>query len=176
MHYAPTRFVRGFPKRVSIPFKRESIYARGFFASSSRHCLVVSIPFKRESIYARQDVRFHVNHDNRFNSLQTGKHICTHPQLEQYCGGLQFQFPSNGKAYMHHRSCKISVDTVFVSIPFKRESIYAQGAKQALQAEKEFVSIPFKRESIYARRAKQSSHTSRKSCFNSLQTGKHICT
>ena len=62
----------------------------------------VSIPFKRESIYAR--------------ALET---------YDRNAGGFVFQFPSNGKAYMHAYNTAQGRLTLAVSIPFKRESIYA---------------------------------------------------
>ena len=62
---------------------------------------IVSIPFKRESIYAH-DVEHRVcDWVPSFNSLQTGKHICTSQPLQNLPMGVKFQFPSNGKAYMH---------------------------------------------------------------------------
>ena len=89
-----------------------------------------------------------------FNSLQTGKHICTYDYDWQLSAGAEmFQFPSNGKAYMHDiRKSKWDHDSVWVSIPFKRESIYARRSYQ------------------------RNSRHLYTLCFNSLQTGKHICT
>ena len=61
----------------------------------------VSIPFKRESIY-KVGVTQGGSSANwyGFNSLQTGKHIqSTEGQNRVRHEGDRFQFPSNGKAY-----------------------------------------------------------------------------
>ena len=115
---------------------------------------------------------------NCFNSLQTGRHICTPiPMLPQTVTpafqfpsngkaymhililvmvssatvGL-FQFPSNGKAYMHIGvGNPIDQENRGVSIPFKREGIYAQSTFLKRRKPMKKVSIPFKREGIYAR-------------------------
>ena len=77
------------PQRVSIPFKRESVF-RGRNRHSFRGRGKVSIPFKRESVFrVRREFRVLVT---SFNSLQTGKCI----QTDWRC---PLQFPSNGKVY-----------------------------------------------------------------------------
>ncbi len=88
------------PTKVSIPFKRESVFKVNFVSLSGMVPNTVSIPFKRESV-------FKVNHNNnlyhysinRFNSLQTGKCIQRIRILFQLTTALKFQFPSNGKVY-----------------------------------------------------------------------------
>ena len=64
-----------------------------------------------------------------FNSLQTGKHICTKEdrKIAFAMASEVFQFPSNGKAYMHEQQIpdRTGAQAESVSIPFKRESIYA---------------------------------------------------
>ena len=66
----------------------------------------------------------------------------------------KFQFPSNGKAYINVTLRTTNGDAFsnifLVSIPFKRESIYQHTDRAA--------------------------GSSLVSCFNSLQTGKHIST
>ena len=59
-----------------------------------------------------------------------------------------FQFPSNGKVYSKHASDLIADIPYWVSIPFKRESVFKDlfiSAGIALLS----VSIPFKRESVF---------------------------
>ena len=63
-----------------------------------------------------------------------------------------------------------------VSIPFKRESIYARTAHEIVSLSRGGVSIPFKRESIYALKMLNLKGIRTLFGFNSLQTGKHICT
>ena len=86
---------------VSIPFKRESTCAQGvnpFLIESS----------KRESTIAQKNGVYEYYCQGRFNSLQTGKHMCT---VKDVLDGVtsesiefgQFQFPSNGKAHVHSR-------------------------------------------------------------------------
>ena len=69
---------------VSIPFKRESTCAleliRRNSALSAVMAIEVSIPFKRESTCALTLFNFSTlltKLSNGFNSLQTGKHMCT---------------------------------------------------------------------------------------------------
>ena len=88
---------------VSIPFKRESTCALFIFFASGRDREGVSIPFKRESTCARGSKMF-----------RPGMSITV------------FQFPSNGKAYMHKRRSGKRSKVYRVSIPFKRESTCAQ--------------------------------------------------
>ena len=85
------------------------------------------IPFKREGIYAREAAK------GEMLNILTEK----------------FQFPSNGKAYMHGGSSNTDAPKVHVSIPFKREGIYAQAVRFG-SSPRVAVSIPFKREGIYA--------------------------
>ena len=62
-------------KRVSIPFKRESI-SKEEEDKGKPFKLKVSIPFKRESISKETEMRTYERIKSlRFNSLQTGKHI-----------------------------------------------------------------------------------------------------
>ena len=41
----------------------------------------------------------------RFNSLQTGKHMCTFVKDIGWTHRFEFQFPSNGKAHVHAATC-----------------------------------------------------------------------
>ena len=137
--------------------------------------VTVSIPFKRESIYAQADGWKNCNSRVQFQFPSNGKaYMHSIEQETQAAREAAFQFPSNGKAYMHRKNAKVvSGRAGFVSIPFKREGIYARiillvaaaapAGFNSLQTGKHIctilfktnlygfhVSIPFKRESIYA--------------------------
>ena len=84
----------------------------------------VSIPFKRESVSQGSSIKDRRSPRNSsFNSLQTGKRITRVTVPHRLVLVLQFQFPSNGKAY--HKTMKRFKQFLlrFVSIPFKRESV-----------------------------------------------------
>ena len=134
----------------------------------------VSIPFKRESTCAQRVEKFRLKTLQSFNSLQTGKHMCT--AIGQGFEKLleAFQFPSNGKAHVHEVEEAAEEEEEEVSIPFKRESTCARKLRRT-PCFAACVSIPFKRESTCARR-QMKRPPSQVSCFNSLQTGKHMCT
>ena len=104
--------------------------------------LSVSIPFKRESVSRESSISSELN--NCFNSLQTGKRIYSdetankvsipfkRESVSQVCAKfeltvwiLEFQFPSNGKAYLKSPTAKMDSfsEEIQVSIPFKRESV-----------------------------------------------------
>ena len=72
-------------------------------------------------------------------------------QNEKENGILLFQFPSNGKAHVHSINSHVDFADDLVSIPFKRESTCA------LLPDCPEVEVQEKG-------------------FNSLQTGKHMCT
>ena len=121
--------------------------------------------------------RGYETHPLRFNSLQTGKHMCTSPNiLAPVWTRKLFQFPSNGKAHVHAPTSRVEAEEeeVVVSIPFKRESTCAQGIGMLFLFGM-LVSIPFKRESTCAQSSSAMAETLYLS-FNSLQTGKHMCT
>ena len=84
----------------------------------------------------------------------------------------QFQFPSNGKVYSEVHSFCLG-ERRWVSIPFKRESVF-RASKEVLTTKNEIkVSIPFKRESVF-RGHKREERLKAMEGFNSLQTGKCI--
>ena len=112
----------------------------------------VSIPFKRESTCAHGSVLSDISAVAKsFNSLQTGKHMCTKMlqspehfrrssvsipfKRESTCArpfeelrsyrSQRFQFPSNGKAHVHKMLSDSLNSQRKVSIPFKRESTCA---------------------------------------------------
>ena len=123
---------------VSIPFKREGIYAlygRNQSALKNRYKdlegadrKAVSIPFKREGIYAQESTA---------NSIRKeGKKTVSIPFKRE---GIYAQSQRESKSPAHS-----------VSIPFKREGIYALSNRKRDRSGSR-VSIPFKREGIYAR-------------------------
>ena len=83
-----------------------------------------------------------------FNSLQTGKRIWT--DYGSNCGGCfatQFQFPSNGKAYLN--SGKVSLERREISFNSLQTGKRIWTKKACLvEIVKTMVSIPFKRESV----------------------------
>ena len=143
-----------------------------------RHLWVnVSIPFKREGTFRHFTIRPEkTSMGERFNSLQTGRHIQTflcRPIWQEPKGRFQFpsngkahsdptllvldeslvafQFPSNGKAHSdHHPLTPPWQNPNFVSIPFKREGTFRlQSFGQCEVRAVRKVSIPFKREGTF---------------------------
>ena len=164
--------------RVSIPFKRESIYkgkrahprvlARRKFQFPSNgkaytkrekkeklqteEARLVSIPFKRESIY-KAIIAFphnYINLKNGFNSLQTGKHIQRSLSivLERWGRVSRFNSLQTGKHIQSIKPVLLSLFSLKVSIPFKRETIYKEDGDAEVEQDAD--------------------------SFNSLQTGRHI--
>ncbi len=166
----------GLIQRVSIPFKRESVFRvvkpsetslelrfnslqTGKCIQSLNQAVIpprwykVSIPFKRESVFRVSMLSFLTRMKSCFNSLQTGKCIqrlilatsaSAAAVTAQSFNSLQtgkciqsrqsaafpntgphraFQFPSNGKVYSETGTTALD-QTSFVSIPFKRESVF----------------------------------------------------
>ena len=141
-------------KAVSIPFKRESIYkalkvsAKPSPALTSFNSLQTGKHIQRRNpittcegkavmfqfpsngkaytkLYNLYKRRYTKCVYQSFNSLQTGKHIQSKRNWDKRLDKMQFQFPSNGKAYTKWSECESSSPVVRqVSIPFKRESIY----------------------------------------------------
>ena len=73
-------------------------YPKPSYRAVSNKMNGVSIPFKRESISKAMFRQPRRCGEKSFNSLQTGKHIQRNPQWA-YDLYVEFQFPSNGKAY-----------------------------------------------------------------------------
>ena len=109
----------------------------------------VSIPFKRESGLQAKTWRTSPQcFPQSFNSLQTGKWIAS----SRKWGGAgnftkSFQFPSNGKVYCKSLDVRRVLGDLYVSIPFKRESVL-QVDSHFKRVQYIIVSIPFKRESV----------------------------
>ena len=88
-------------KKVSIPFKRESVSKEDLVVVKTIGAAEVSIPFKRESVSKGRE---------SLAKLKSRKCL--------------FQFPSNGKAYPKSpASSEAMIFSNRVSIPFKRESV-----------------------------------------------------
>ena len=192
--------VKDFTLKVSIPFKRESVFRAFILLMIRRFGMSVSIPFKRESVFRvngirRTDEVFYFgfnslqtgkciqrkspwqdekNYKLCFNSLQTGKCI---QSLNKKCesGELKFQFPSNGKVYSETGRVGTHATLETVSIPFKRESVFrVNSTLQIYRIRESQVSIPFKRESVFREKNRHTRPYTDTLCFNSLQTGKCI--
>ena len=113
--------------RVSIPFKRESIYAQKGKRYKKYFTKVFQFPSNGKAHVHPSTPNALPSGITRFNSLQTGKHMCTEEtasmptKAERSFNSLQtgkhmctgffriplsmlsvlFQFPSNGKAHVH---------------------------------------------------------------------------
>ena len=90
-------------QKVSIPFQRESVPKVSLPSDYGwRSKVFVSIPFQRESVPKVQTSRHQASlRGISFNSLPTGKRTqswLANKYLARF-KDLQFQFPSNGKAY-----------------------------------------------------------------------------
>ena len=162
----------------------------------------VSIPFKRESTWKVRPPRAAMRKHRSFNSLQTGKHMESRHAMVTYIpnSGNVFQFPSNGKA--HGKSADINVYTVgredrFNSLQtgkhMEREQLHGAGSNNhrfnSLQTGKHMERYSFGRE-IFPEKGFNSlqpgtgKHMESNTlvaraqlfymCFNSLQTGKHM--
>ena len=79
-----------------------------------------------------------------FNSLQTGKPIQRHHARSLCLLGRKFQFPANGKAYPKALGIDLiqGAGILFVSIPFKRESL-SKGGTSTRYTSNGFVEFPF---------------------------------
>ena len=138
----------------------------------------VSIPFKRESVFRVVNDSYHKEICVQFQFPSNGKvysELSTKQSMYNNYYSV-FQFPSNGKVYSEfsHRNPFSKTHWVHVSIPFKRESVFrvvdsrcklCLGIKsfnslqtgKCIQSTKNssgisdaiLVSIPFKRESVF---------------------------
>ena len=115
-----------------------------------------------------------------FNSLQTGKHMGT---LEAYKksrkDSWKFQFPTNGKAHGNFTIGEIaSMPPGVVSIPYKRESTWERtcclDALFMFRVKFQFPTNGKAHGNLMWTREKIGLMCT--SCFNSLQTGKHMGT
>ena len=165
-------------KRFQFPSNGKT-YTKGYRPEQKAGCFLVSIPFKRENIY-KESMGPYERRDyiERFNSLQTGKHIqspCS-PLKSPQAFGKRFNSLQTGK---HIQRLRIRVyqpvSPFLVSIPFKRESIYkvVPAGKWYWDGEPVF-QFPSNGKAytkpLRSGTAARNSWTS----FNSLQTGKHI--
>ena len=90
---------------------------------------------------------------------------------------LRFQFPSNGKAYMHRAShSHFYVGTRPVSIPFKREGIYARKIPRWNPSRLILFQFPSNGKAYMHEIQREAKKVHKQVRFNSLQTGRHICT
>ena len=135
---------------------------------------IVSIPFKREGISKAEKYDEHMETVIEFQFPSNGK---AYPKINQAIRTyklLKFQFPSNGKAYPKATYGTDKTPVTDVSIPFKREGI-SKGFTQLYQ--KPLPAMRFN--SLQTGRHIQSGRRPRNGervviCFNSLQTGRHI--
>ena len=153
-------------------YHKKKLWAKAQISAQKR----VSIPFKRESVSQGTRTRTRIRFcDREFQFPSNGKAYHKSIRKSSLTGRCYlFQFPSNGKAYHKIISTAQSNNQIKVSIPFKRESV-SQGianypsikAEEAFQfpsngkayhkhrvvleyfgGQRMLVSIPFKRESV----------------------------
>ena len=107
-----------------------------------------------------------------FNSLQTGKHIQRRFSEISENSLTCFNSLQTGKHIQRWHRDIVEISSMFVSIPFKRESISKDNESIDSNHHHPSVSIPFKRESISKGDGNTALRSQRKGGFNSLQTGK----
>ena len=136
---------------VSIPFKRESTCAlEGRPIEVNIWCQGFNSLQTGKHMCTSMEYLNHKKHEDRFNSLQTGKHMCTvNVQRKQSGAASSFNSLQTGK-HMCTKKVEFNVGYNLVSIPFKRESTCARD-----------LATEFRNDKVR---------------FNSLQTGKHMCT
>ena len=109
---------------VSIPFKRESLSKDVRSDHNQRSGKRFQFP-SNGKVYpkTRSGTQLTMKHKG-FNSLQTGKPIQSEraSEVEKILIRM-FQFPSNGKAYPKVLEGEKRCEKIWVSIPFKRESL-----------------------------------------------------
>ena len=100
-------------------------YIQRLMTCAMRSSWCVSIPFKRESISKALAASGVKVFNFRFQFPSNGKVYPKNPNPRlQTIHNPQFQFPSNGKVYPKSKSlAKRRINSICVSIPFKRESI-----------------------------------------------------
>ena len=117
-----------------------------------RRFRTVSIPFKRESVF-------------KVTISVDGKTVAKM---------VPFQFPSNGKVYSkYYGNRRIEPGLVYVSIPFKRESVFKEDERKAEYLKAKEFQFPSNGK-VYSKTKRGESMASPKFSFNSLQTGKCI--
>ena len=173
----PSTFIRT-SYWVSIPFKRESLSKAQLLTYEEKQQFErVSIPFKRESLSKDWAVRYlHLIMWVGFNSLQTGKPI-QRLSSSSTSGDLMFfvsipfkrESLSKVNVYLIKSDASESFNSLQTGKPI--QSVGLDLDKQHLFTL--FVSIPFKRESL-SKVWFRATKTLRLNCFNSLQTGKPI--
>ena len=110
----------------------------------------------------------------RFDSLQTGKRIASVKKASVVSLiSLGFDSLQTGKRIARMSQTNGGQREVSVSIPFKRESVL-QDYQNITQRRCRVVSIPFKRESVLQVPDWNTTRPTKKSSFDSLQTGKRI--
>ena len=139
-------------KRVSIPFKRESVSEPGDIPSQGHwHVSGFNSLQTGKRIWTEKEM-LDLRLRQGFNSLQTGKRIWTClGYRKRYCPG--FQFPSNGKAYLNWKKYRQpQVSKRRFQFPSNGKAYLNWGGTIALAITHLRVSIPFKRESVSEQR------------------------
>ena len=138
---------------VSIPFKRESVFKESCRFSPGSISLKVSIPFKRESVFkAVRDLRRPWPRLPSFQFPSNGKVYSKsygYPFLRRWRFWHSFNSLQTGKCIQSPLPSDGHFVDLFVSIPFKRESVFKVKEYGLIKAAEMTVSIPFKRESVF---------------------------
>ena len=142
-----------------------------------RNCRTfVSIPFKRESVFRGRSGKRGTLAGRSFQFPSNGKVYSEFPgPLGNEIIQFMFQFPSNGKVYSEF-CCRGSCWLCPLAFQFPSNGkVYSESRRMGYGCpEGIWVSIPFKRESVFRDSAKRVWTRRGKKRFNSLQTGKCI--
>ena len=140
---------------VAVGFQFPSngkVYSEDYNKARSEVGELVSIPFKRESVFRAVTDEFLTNNAG------------------------EFQFPSNGKVYSEYireKDLKVG-DRVYVSIPFKRESVFRDMGR-VIGTGGQTIKFQFPSNGkVYSEATIDQEFEGSLYCFNSLQTGKCI--
>ncbi len=133
---------------VSIPFKRESV-SKGRMPKEDRKEIKFQFPSNGKAYPKRLPVLLSTGSEFGFNSLQTGKRI----QSEKRKTPLK--------------------NLIYVSIPFKRESVSKEIPKRNFNGLSRKFQFPSNGKA-YPKKNKRGFSYGKIRCFNSLQTGKRI--
>ena len=139
-------------KRFNSLQTGKCIQRHTFQATPRLEGVKVSIPFKRESVFRVMESCVIGNYwmDTCFNSLQTGKCIQRRSKYNEPKFYNSFNSLQTGKCIQRAEYTGIPINVINpVSIPFKRESVFRVYLNLENPNEIDVVSIPFKRESVF---------------------------
>ena len=142
-------------RRVSIPFKRESVFKGKTTPFGIRETSCVSIPFKRESVFKEDGVvgpktRAKLLVSIPFKRESVFKVLAAF--LRIVLGVAKFQFPSNGKVYSKPSASSPELSLYICFNSLQTGKCIQRFRSCLFRGRKSRVSIPFKRESVFKER------------------------